>query len=186
MRPSIFGCTPWTFADLINDHVKPIPIPCTYSPEEALLFCTVMATVVQSLPGHRHHHHHPSNRFFFKNCHRTEVRCNTACTSFISLPGHSPLPLDSFYCCLSCNWKLYFDNLIIGYARFDPLCALGRHFWKALSTASTAGGLPGILRPRTDRGWCTQMCYQAVDDGRTGTDLRLYWLLLRLIKVPRP
>lgn len=80
MRPSIFGCTPWTLADPINDHVKPIPIPCTYLPEEALLFCAVVATVVRSVPWHPPHHH-PSNRFFFKNCHRTEVRCNTACTA---------------------------------------------------------------------------------------------------------
>lgn len=31
-------------------------------------------------------------------------------------PPSAP-PGRDFYCCLSCNWKLYFDNLIIGHGR---------------------------------------------------------------------
>lgn len=166
MRPSIFGCTPWTLADPINDHVKPIPIPCTHlrrlhrGPSSSFLHsggycCSITAMASSSSSSFKSIllQELPPNRGALLHC---------LCTSFISLPGHSSLPLDSFYCCLSCNWKLYFDNLIIGYARFDPLCTPERHFWKALSTASTAGGLPGILRPRTVRGWCTQICYHSL------------------------
>lgn len=71
-----------------------------------------------------------SNRFFYKLCDwpitaAEVVRCNCILLATCPVFSSSSSSFNSyqernFYCCLSCNWKLNFDNLIIGYARFAP------------------------------------------------------------------